>query len=560
MKISIKILFIALVCIPSKIVFSQQDTLKYWIQFTDKNNSLFSINAPDQFLSSKAIERRFKNQVLISEQDLPVNQSYIDSVLKYPSVQFLNPSKWFNAITINCFDTNDLNQIMQLPFVHQIEIVQKLKVNNVKDVIESQFEIEAKSTIEISNNSHFPYGYSYNQNHLHEIEYLHELGYNGEGMTIAVIDAGFETVQEMACFKHLFQESSILSTKDFVDHDGDVYWDHFHGAAVLSTIAGKMEGIYYGTANQAKFHLLRSEKAATESIVEEDNWVAAAEYADSAGVDIINSSLGYTTFDDSLQDHNYQDMDGNTTRIAIAADIAASKGILIVASAGNSGAGDWKYISTPADADSILTVGAVDSLGNYAFFSSVGPSSDGDVKPNVASVGFQTYLYIPYYDKVVRANGTSFSAPMMAGMAACLWQAFPELNNMEIIDLIQKSANQYFNPDSLLGYGIPNFRKAYTSIKGEHANTLNFELVSIYPNPMDENGVKILLCSNVSQISEIQIHNSTGQIIYTGTIQLEKGQNLISMGHVAVESGTYFLHLTGENGTELRQKLIYLKN
>jgi len=556
MTISFKTLLISTFLILVENLIAQQDTLKYWIQFTDKNNSPYTINAPEQFLSSKAIARRAKSLIPISEQDLPVNQAYIDQIAVFPSVQFLNPSKWFNAITISCFDTNDLNQIIQLPFVQQIEIVQKLQLSNTKNPIENTFEIEPKNNIEISNNDHFPYGYSYNQNHLHQIEYLHELGFNGEGLTIAVIDAGFETVPEMACFKHLFQENRILSTKDFVDHDGDVYWDHFHGAAVLSTIAGKIDGEYYGTATKANFHLLRSEDADKENIIEEDNWVTAAEYADSAGVDIINSSLGYTQFDDSLQNHTYAQMDGNTTRIAKAADIAASKGILVVASAGNSGANDWKYISTPADADSILTVGAVDSLGNYAFFSSVGPASDGDVKPNVASVGYQTYLYIPYNEKVVRANGTSFSSPMMAGMSACLWQAFPNLNNMEIIDLIQKSAHQYNAPDSLLGYGIPNFRKAYTDIQGNQEQTLNFEIITYYPNPMDENGLKVLLNSNVSQEIQIEISNPLGQSIYSGKMQIEKGQNLISIGKFFTANGIYFLKLIAEDGGEEDVKIL----
>ncbi len=548
--------FLVIIFCSSNFTFAQQDTLKYWIQFTDKNNSSFSIQNPEQFLSTKAISRRLKNQIPVTIQDLPVNETYINSIASFPSVSILNPSKWFNSITISCSDTNDLNQILLLPFVKKAELVQRMKLKNDTKFLEKIINSEEKNEIEITTNIHYPYGYSFNQSHLHHIEHLHNLGFNGEGLTIAVIDAGFENAQNMTCFKDLFQSNRVLSTKDFVDHDGDVYADHYHGTAVLSTIAGKIEGQYFGTATEASFHLLRSENATTETIIEEDNWVTAAEYADSVGVDIINSSLGYTTFDDSLQNHTYSDLNGNTTRIAIAADIAASKGILVVASAGNSGADAWRYISTPADADSILTVGAVDSLGNYAFFSSVGPSSDGDIKPNVASVGFGTYLFIPYNENVVKGNGTSFSSPMMAGMVACLWQALPELNNMEIIDLIQKSSNQFSAPDSLLGYGIPNFEKAYLSIKGDQDTISDFEIISFYPNPVEDNQFNILVSCQSSLATFIEITNSLGQTLFSGVTFFSSGKNLISMSNFSVGHGVYFLKLTTNKEATLVRKFI----
>ncbi len=539
-------------------IVAQQDTLKYWIQFTDKINSTFSVDEPQGFLSDKAIARRTKFNIPITEQDIPVNDGYIQQVLSYPSVRLLNPSKWFNAITISCFDTNDLLQIQQLACVKNIETVQKLKRKSESEWKGWTVEESEKSGFSITTLQHYPYGFSFNQLHLHQVDFLHQLGFQGKGMTIAVIDAGSENATNMACVEHLFAENKILSTKDFVAHDGNVYNDHYHGAAVLSVIAGKMDGVYLGAASEAQFHLLRSEDADSESLIEEDNWVSAAEYADSVGADLINSSLGYTTFDDSTQNHTYADLDGNTTRVAKAADIAASKGILVVCSAGNSGNDSWKYISTPADADSILTVGAVDSLGNYASFSSVGPSSDGDVKPTVASVGKQTYLFIPSEENVVRGNGTSFSSPMMAGMTACLWQAFPTLKNWEIIELIKQSANQFSSPDSLLGYGIPDFQKAYQLANGTQPENVDVELFDLYPNPLGAESLSALIYTSQAQTIQVQITSVLGQLIHTEKVQLDFGQNKLVLTHSTLPKGTYTFQVISESGKKVCRLVVVM--
>ena len=553
-----RLFFIGSLCLlgTTSTSWAQQDTVKYWIQFTDKNNSTYSVQDPQYFLSDKAIARRTKFNIPITEQDIPVNEAYIQQVLSYPSVRLLNPSKWFNAITISCYDTNELLQIQQLACVKNIETVQKLKRKSEIEWKGWTIEESEKSGFSMSNTPHYPYGFSFNQLHLHHVDFLHQLGFQGKGMTIAVIDAGFENATNMACFEHLFAENKVLSTKDFVAHDGNVYNDHYHGAAVLSVMAGKIDGEYLGAATEASFHLLRSEDADSEFLVEEDNWVSAAEYADSAGADIINSSLGYTTFDDSTQNHTYADADGNTTRVANVADIAASKGILVVCSAGNSGNDSWKYISTPADADSILTVGAVDSLGNYASFSSVGPSSDGEVKPTVASVGKQTYLYIPSAANVVQGNGTSFSSPMMAGMVACFWQAFPSLKNGEIIELMKQSANQFSSPDSLLGYGIPDFRKAYHIANGFLPKTIEFELMDLFPNPLSEENLTALLFSSQAQTIHVQISNTLGQEMYNENISVDFGQNKLTLTHSLLPKGIYAFQVTPSFGERVCRLLV----
>jgi serine protease AprX len=537
--------------------FAQQDTVKYWVQFTDKLNSPFTVLQPLAFLSPRSMERRQQQNITVTEQDFPVNPHYLDSIRQFTSLTILHTSRWMNAVTMACWDTLVLQQIQNMPFVAQTQVVQRLKrVDGLHEKFEGEINAQRNLAISLSTNPNYPYGVCYHQNHLHRIDYLHDLGFNGQGVHIGVIDSGFEFAHEMDCFRHVFEEGRVLSTKDFVDNDGDVFWDHYHGTAVWSTMAAYIEGIYYGTAIKASYHLLRSEAADYEHIVEEDNWVAAAEYADSAGVDIINTSLGYATFDDSTQNHTYADMDGNTTRIALAADIAASKGILLVTSAGNMGGSAWQYITTPADADSTLTVGAVDSLGMYAFFSSTGPSSDGDIKPNIASVGWHTYLILPWGETIVRGNGTSFSSPLIAGMAACLWQALPNFTAQELKRLIEESAHQYHQPDSLMGYGIPDFYKAYRSITGlTYKIDPGITVLSHYPTPFNQE-LNLLLRSDREQEIVLRGTNLLGQSIFSYTTTIQRGKNHLRIVAPQWPTGVFFLTLIDEANTEVTLKLV----
>lgn len=537
---------------------------KYWVQLTDKNNSPYSLSEPQAFLTDRAIYRRFFAQIDITIQDLPVNESYVAQVAAIPGIAILNRSRWFNALSISCIDSTQLALVQALPFVQNIELVQKLnKPKPTGSLSEYTLESYTKCNIDISLLSHYPYGVAFAQQQLHELEALHQRNFLGQDMHIAVIDAGFENAPNMPCFEALFSEQRVLSTVDFVNHDGDVYSDHFHGTAVLSTIAARQDGIYMGTAPLASFHLLRSEDANSEYLIEESNWVSAAEYADSVGADIINSSLGYTTFDDSTQNHIFAELDGHSTLIAKAANIAASRGILVVSSAGNSGADPWKYISTPADADSILAVGATDSLGNYAFFSSIGPAADGDIKPNVASVGYQTYVYLPYGPSPLQANGTSFSSPIMAGMAACLWQSKNGLygiNNMELLQLIEASSSQYQNPDSLLGYGIPNFKKAYLTLHNLQDTSASLTLISHYPNPVSAQQLQLLILSKKNQDIVLKLHHLHGQIMHQQTLQLEEGKTFIQLKTNAIPNGIYLLEIisNSDESTRLLEKIEFL--
>jgi serine protease AprX len=549
-----KITVILVICFPFSF-FSQNSS--FWISFTDKNNSRYSVNQPSQFLSQKSIERRANAGISILTNDLPVNETYIDSILVSGDFDLLKASKWFNAIAITTDDTASLSTILNYSFVSNVVQVKSLK----KDKIIDKFDDISitKNEINLLSIPHYPYGYSYNQLALHEADKMQDLGFRGQEMHIAIIDAGFFRANELDALEDVFNEGRILSTRDFVNGGESVYEDHQHGTMVLSVIAGSIDGEFKGTAPMASFHLLRSEDVASETLLEEYNWIAAAEYADSVGVDIINTSLGYTTFDDSLQNHVYSDLDGNTTVIAKAADIAASKGILLCISAGNSGASPWQYISTPADADSVLTVAAVDSNGTYAFFSSVGPASDNDIKPNVASVGWNTYLISPFTGEVIQGNGTSFSAPMMTGMVACLWQSLPNKTNIEIMRLIEESSSQFSSPDSLLGYGVPNVFKAYSQETGFVYSHPREDLIEdIFPIPVID-VVNIIFVSKVSQGVVIRLYSEKGDLIVSASDTVLQGKNQLVLSQLNVlPSGNYIIEVQSAEGNRATTTIVVI--
>jgi subtilisin family serine protease len=370
-------------------------------------------------------------------------------------------------------------------------------------------------------------------------------------MLIAVLDAGFQSVPVMSCFSQAISQNRITGVYDFAQSENDVYNNSStHGSLVLSCMAGNIEGEYVGTAPDANYQLYISEVAATEYLVEEDYWVSAAEMADSAGADVINTSLGYSLFDDTLMNHSYADMDGNSTRISIGTDIAVSKGMICVNSAGNSGNNSWFYITAPADADSVLTVGAVGPDRMYASFSSKGPSYDGRVKPNVATQGYQAQVYWPGNFSGA-GSGTSFSSPIMAGLAACLWQAFPDKKNMEIVKAIEQSASQYNTPDSLTGYGIPDMRKAYYILDG-NTNTEDEIEVILMQNLFDNYSWLQLYSSQAKQIT-LEIIDARGRKVHIYNVNLIAGEyNRLTLNGLMniLSPGMYFLNIKAEGYTK----------
>lgn len=439
---------------------------KYWIRFTDKNNSPYSIENPEQFLTQRAIDRRIAQDIDIVENDLPVIQSYIDAVAG-AGATVLTVSKWMNSVTVYTTNPAVITTIEGFSFVLSTQkIAEDPDSNSFTKPFFKNETIEKPNNTQAMNQTKsgqsFDYGSAFNQINMLNGIGLHDLGFDGTGMVIAVLDAGFLNADNLAAFDSLWMNGQILGTKDFVSPASpNIFGSHSHGTHVLSTIGTNLPGQMVGTAPHADFWLLRSEDAATEYLIEELNWVSAAEFADSVGADVINSSLIYTTFNNSAQDHTYADMDGNTTPITIGADMAASKGILVVNAAGNDGNNSWYYMGAPADGDSVFTIGAVNSSGNTVSFSSHGPTADGQTKPDVVAQGSGTYIVSASTGNVTTGSGTSYASPITAGMVTCLWSAFPDRKNTEIMQAIRESASQYATPDENLGFGIPDYMAAY---------------------------------------------------------------------------------------------------
>lgn len=477
---------------------------KYWVAFADKGQSKFG--QVELALSQWALDRRAAHNISLDEQDRPVNKNYINQV-RQTGAQIVNRSKWLNAVSVLATPAQ-LAQIKAMPFVTEVKPVghmQKTELPLQSDQL--SLVRNTKTTV-----STFSYGMSGNQLSLLNGTYFHDMNYRGQGIRIAVLDGGFENANNIPAFDSMWANNRVLATWDFVDGDTNVFHLGGHGTNVLSTIAGHLNGQLIGAAPYAQFLLLKSEDQSKETPIEEDNWVAAAEYADSAGADIISSSLGYNTFDGGIGDYTWDDLDGRTATTTKAAIIAARKGILVVNSAGNEGSGFWQRIITPADADSILAVGGVDAAGNYVQFSSKGPTADGRVKPDV--VAQASGVILSRTDGVIGpGNGTSFAAPVISGMAACLWQKYPEASAWEIRDAIIQSASLYNNPNNEMGHGIPNFLIADAILSQPDPGFEPEAEVLLMPNPFVDELILYLRSDSYPQQAEITVNDMRGNLV-----------------------------------------------
>jgi hypothetical protein len=497
------------------IELSAQSLNKYWVQFTDKKGTPYSIFKPQEFLSPRAIERRQRLGIEIDEMDLPVSPKYIKE-LKKNGATIYTVSKWFNAATIYLEDESKLADIEKLPFVRTIEATGRYRKPRP---IRKQKNRDYKTTYPRIDNY---YGHGYNQIAMMNGQSLHQIGFRGDGMLVAVLDGGFVNFDISPFFDSVRAANKVLISRDFVDNDDWVYEASNHGFNVASTIVGNLPGLLIGTSPDATIVCIRTEEVGSELRIEEDNWIAGAEYADSLGVDVINSSLGYTSFDNREMTYSYQDMDGNTARISIGADIAAKKGILVVNSAGNEGDGVWRYVGAPADADSVMAVGAVDRNRKKANFSSFGPTRDGRIKPSVSARGYQTVVATPTY-RVDSVNGTSFSSPVMAGMVTSLWQAFPNKTNMEIKNAVEQSGDLATNPNNYLGYGIPDMIKAYQILSNSSVVLNENTKPIVIPNPFMDY-FDILLQGKKDDVVEIKISNILGKTLKTIKAPVKGGE------------------------------------
>ncbi len=505
-------------------LFSQLAPNAYWIQFTNKNNSLYSLNEPEAYLSQRAIERRERYQIAIDSTDLPVNRWYLDSV-EAKGANIIHVSKWLNGCAVYTTNPNILEAIYQLDFVS--------KETSVSDAFTMRLApISNASNLTDLKANYYEYGDAASQINLHHGFVLHNNGYRGEGMLIALLDAGYSGLDTIPAFDSLFVNGQIRHTWDFVENNSNVYNDHNHGKACLSTIAANLPGEMVGSAPKANFLLYRTENAFSEFKIEEINWVVAAEMSDSIGADIISSSLGYQRYDSPSESYEWNDLDGQTAPITKAANMAGDKGILVFISAGNEGSNPWTKITAPADAQNVLTVGACNISGTLAGFSSRGNTADGRIKPDIVSVGQGTCIIRntePAY-----GNGTSFSNPLVTGLCACLWQADKSKNNFEMMDLIRKHSSQYNEPDSLMGYGIPNFKTALNDItqSEELVKAKEEQIVKLYPSPFT-NELRFRFFSVSEQNITFSLENLQGTTCISRTFRVSANKiNDILINHL----------------------------
>ncbi len=455
------------------IELSAQSTSNFLVYFTDKGQTSYSFSRPSDFLSSRALDRRTRQNITVDSLDLPVHQQYIDIVLSQGPTRILGRSKWLNAILIESNNPSLRTEIEQLPFVKKTvdwsfrrSGTFRLQPKNKVAVIPYAPLLSHRRTESLS--TPLNYGASFQQINLHNGTFLHRLGATGTGMAIAFMDAGYQGYLSNRFLEDALNNNRIAITYDFIANNSFVNENNAHGLFCLSIVAAHTPGVFIGAAPDASFYLLRTENENSEYPIEEFYWGIGAEFADSCGTDVISSSLGYSTFDNNSYNHSYQQLDGQTTLITKMANMAFRKGILVVNSAGNEGNTSWKYMLAPADSDSVLTVGAVNGTGTIASLSSFGPTYDKRIKPDALAIGIGTVLSSSN-GELSSGTGTSFACPIIAGLATCLWQLFPETNNRQILEAIRKSGNRYTSPEAQYGFGIPDMKKAVALLLQETA-------------------------------------------------------------------------------------------
>lgn len=426
---------------------------KYRLQLKDKGTEKKTYKA-SELLSERSIARREKQGVKLDERDYPISEKYLKKIEKEGG-RIVAKSKWNSTVAVHLSDSTLIEKLEQLPFVESATMVWRgtMESQNTADSIPFYPIAPTKLDSIITDTE---YGAAYTNIHILNGDKLHENGYRGQGMLIGVIDGGFRNLSKI----EYFDNTKIIGQKGFVDGAEDVFdQSNQHGTNVFSCMATNKPKKFIGTAPEAEYLLLNSEDSRSEFPIEEDYWAAAIEYADSIGVDVVNTSLGYAKFDDPMPPATHDVLDGKKALISRSANMASKKGIIVVTSAGNSGKSEWRKITSPADAEGVLTVGAIKADSVAAPFSSVGLTADLRVKPDVMSLGVKSAV-IDEKGNLSQKNGTSFSSPIMCGIVACFWQAFPTLTNYEIIDIIRESSNEYDNPSVKYGFGIPDMEKA----------------------------------------------------------------------------------------------------
>ena len=525
-------------------IVTAQTNYYFYVQFANKKDTPYSLLNPSAFLSQRAIDRRATFKIPCDSADLPINPSYISQITSL-GIQVHNTSKWMNGATLYLSDSSKMTLVRAFPFVKFVEYTGK----QVGAVLAPQQRAKEQVALD--------YGIANTQIAQLNGKVLHNLGYLGKGIQIGVIDAGFTNVNINPAFDSLRLQGRLLGTKDIINPASNIYAEDAHGANVLSIITGNLPGQFLGTAPKASFWLIRTEYSPTEYKVETDFWTSGIEFADSVGIDIVTSSLGYYTFEDSTMGFSYVDMTGKVSRASRAATIASKKGIVVLVAAGNEGAKSWHYIGSPADVDGIFAVGAVTSSGAPSSFTSFGPSFDGRTKPEICAMGTSTAI-VNTAGTTATGNGTSYATPVMAGMMACLLQLYkstdqnPSINNF--FQSVIKSGNLYSNPTAQMGYGIPDFAVAINNLSVlnglQNISTHNF--VVAYNNTT-QNLIVRFSDNNHLNNSTLKIYSITGQNIYNHAISSYcteiKSDKLIP--------GIYFVAVTINSKIETQKFIVY---
>lgn len=516
----------------------------YWVQFTDKNNSPYSIDVPEEFLSQRALDRRARLGIAIDEYDLPVNPQYLEAVAGC-GAELINPSKWLNGVTVYTADPAVVAAINALGCV---QTVRHCPNDPVAQQAKEAWLAQEMKQGEALRGPYDYYGGGNTQIHQLNGHVLHDQGYMGEGMVVAVLDGGFEGADTHPCFDNMREEGRLLGTRSMLRGHPSVYTMHNHGTSCLSTMAALVPTTLVGTAPKASYYLIHTETSEYESIVEEYNWVSGAEYADSVGVDLCSTSLGYIGFDMEQWSHPFEHFDGQTAPITIGAEIAVSRGVVCLIAAGNEGY-PWNpgcTLSVPADAEHVLTIGSVDSNGNRSIFSSTGPTYDGRIKPDVMAMGSDAYVASGtggYYN----GSGTSFATPIIAGVVTCLRQAHPHASVQELCDIIRQCGNRANNPDNYYGYGVPDFAQVMELLHVEDTFAPKKELIMVYPNPSQG---EVHIAMKEGYQAELSVFDITGRQL--------GGYHFNGLNHTTFEhflnglpGGIYVIKATSELGSQV---------
>ena len=508
---------------------ARAQNFNYFVSFTDKNGSPYSVDQPEEFLSARAITRRANQQITVITEDLPVNPDYIIGIEAVGSVSVRESSNWFNGVLIQA-SSSDAEAVKLLPYVGSVEFVAPA---NVGGRITKEFAVDSLSVFDSDTLFQF------------EILGIPEMradGYIGENMLIAVMDGGFSGMNIIPAFTTLFNDNRVILTYDFIARTADVYKYHDHGTNVMSLLAAEQTTPdFVGVLPNAGYILFVTEDVDNEYRLEEYRWLIAAEKADSAGADVISSSLGYGIFDDSSMDYVASDLDGQTSVITRAAQRASTKGMLVVTSSGNLGSSNpWATILFPADIIDGIAVGSINSDFSQSGFSPDGPTSDGRLKPDVMAYGSSTYL-INEAGNIVNKSGTSFSAPQVAGLAAGVWQAYPDISSAELLNAIRMSSSNSGYPDNFTGYGVPSYRAIINFLEAEESETW----FTVYPNPVSQDGyLKIKVFDPVNDNNvKIRMFDTLGKRLEEEDLIITWQNNEYFLELSTLRPGIYILNL-----------------